>query len=206
MPRSWEFELPTRIQFGRGGLKRLGETIRPLGRSALLVGYREQSGLEDRYQRATASLEKTGVAVSCFGVDPEPDAESILDGAAAARDGGIDVVVALGGGSVIDAAKGIAAMARAGGTLWQYTVGIPDAPPIPEALPVVAVPTTAGTGSEVSPVAVFTFRGVGSHPETPLKGTISSAALYPRIAVVDPDLAAGSPPPLTARCGADALG
>lgn len=206
MPRFWDFELPTRIQFGRGGLRKIGETVRPLGSSALLVGYREQAALEEIYRRATVSLEKAGVAVSHFGIDPEPAAESIEAGAAAANECSIDVIVALGGGSAIDAAKGIAALARSGGSLWQYTVGAAGAASVTAALPIVAVPTTAGTGSEVSPVAVFTFHGVGSHPDMPLKGTISSPFLYPRVAVVDPDLSVGSPPQLTARCGADALG
>ncbi len=206
MSRAWEFELPTRIQFGRGGLRKIGETVRSLGRSALLVGYRERTGLDEVYERAESLLAKAGVAVSHFGVDPEPEAESIQVGADAAREGGVDVVVAVGGGSVIDAAKAVAGLARCGGTLWQYTGGAFKGPRISDALAIVAVPTTAGTGSEVSSVAVFTFRGVGSRPEVPLKGTISSPVLYPRVALVDPDLSVGAPPLVTARCGADALG
>lgn len=206
MPRFWEFEWPTRVQFGRGGLRRLGETARLLGAKALLVGYRDRAGLEEVYVQAEASLQKAGVAFSYLGVDPEPAADSILQAAEQAKAAEAELVVAVGGGSVIDAAKGVAAMALASGDLWDYTTAVGEPRPIVEALPVVAVPTTAGTGSEVSPVAVFTFHGIGEHPETPLKGSISSPILVPRVALVDPDLTLGSPPELTARCGADALG
>ena len=206
MSRSWEFELPTRVQFGRGGLRRLGEASRPLGAKAMLVGYRERAGLEEVYAQAEASLQKAGVSFSYLGIDPEPAADAISQAAQQARAAEADVVVAVGGGSVIDAAKGIAAFALTNGNPWDYPPAARQSRPIVEALPVVAVPTTAGTGSEVSPVAVLTFHGIGEHPETPLKGSISSSALYPRVALVDPDLTWESPPELTARCGADALG
>ncbi len=201
----WQFELPTRIQFGRGGLRGLGAAARPLGSSALLVGYHDGAGLEEVYQQAEASLGEAGMVVSRSGIAPEPDAETVCQGTEQARSTGAEVIVALGGGSVIDAAKAVAIMARTPGNLWEYTSADRGAAEVAEAVPVVAVPTTAGTGSEVTPVAVITFRDVGKRPETPLKGTVSSPALYPRVAIVDPDLTLSNPPSLTARCGADAL-
>ncbi len=131
MPRLWEFQLPTRVAFGRGALRRLGEVVRPLGSSALVVGYRDAPALEEAYARAAKFLDKSGVAARWFRrIDAEPDAELPVEGALLAREIGADVVVALGGGSVIDAAKAIAAVARGEGRLWDYTDANPQSRPI----------------------------------------------------------------------------
>jgi alcohol dehydrogenase class IV len=197
MPAHWEFSLPTRIRFGRGGLRKLGDAARELGTSAF----------EETYARAARSLGEAGLSVAeFFEVPPDPEADLALEGARRMAEAGVDVVVGLGGGSVIDAAKGIAALARMGGSLWDYTGANPNSRPITDALPLVAVPTTAGTGTEVTAVAVFTHHGVSSIPEMPLKASVSGPAIHPKLALVDPDLAVGSPPALTAACGADALG
>jgi len=207
MLRQWEFQFPTRLQFGRGRLRKLGEVAAGFGKSALLVGYGDCSGLEETYARAEKLLAAAGLSVAPFyEVPPDPEADLGLAGARKATEVGAEVVVGLGGGSVIDAAKGIAALVRMGGTLWDYTGANPNARPVTEALPLVAVPTTAGTGTEVSTVAVFTHQGVASTPGVPLKASISGPAVRPEVALVDPDLAVGSPPGLTAACGADALG
>jgi alcohol dehydrogenase class IV len=216
--RNWEFQLPTRVVFGRGGRRKLGTLAGEFGRSALLVGYRDRTGLEEAYRRAENVLRGEGLGVSTFyEVAPDPDAESIVAGAQAAVEASAEVIVALGGGSVIDAAKGIAALARLGGTLWDYAQVNPQSRPITAALPVVALPTTAGTGSEVTAVALFTHHvspggqtvSPGGHAglewETPRKLSILGPALYPKVALIDPDLALGLPPQVTAACGADAL-
>lgn len=207
MPRYWDFLLPTQIHFGRGELRRLGPLVAEVGRSALIVGYADRAGLEEIYTRAEKSLEKSGVKTTPFYEIPsEPPAALVERGARLAAEAGVDLVVGLGGGSAIDAAKGIAALVKMGGRLWDYTATNPDAKPITAALTIVAVPTTAGTGAEVSNVAVFTHEGVGSLAGVPLKASAGGPAAQPRLTLVDPDLAAGSPPSLTAACGADALG
>jgi len=207
MARPWEFQLPTRILFGRGALRKLGRAAGGLGRSVFLVGYADTAPLAAVYHRAERLLAEADLRFERFyGVPPDPEADLVCQGAERARSGGAEVVIGLGGGSVIDAAKGIAALARMGGKPWDYAGANPDGKPVTESLPVVAVPTTAGTGSEVSAVAVFTHRGVGSNPDVPLKASISGPAIQPAVALVDPDLATGSPPQLTASCGADALG
>jgi len=194
----WDFQLPTRVHFGHGTLRKLGAWTAPVGQRALLIGYHDRGGLEEAYQRAEQSLTKAGLATAAFlEVLPEPEAEMADRCAAAARETHADVLVALGGGSVIDVAKAAAALTHAGGELAEY-LSIDPAPAPAEALPVIAVPTTAGTGSEVSDVAVFSHRSG--------KVALFGAALYPRLAVVDPDLAVGSPASLTAACAADALG
>jgi alcohol dehydrogenase class IV len=207
MLAQWEFQLPTRVRFGCGAARKLGEVAGALGSAVLLVGYRDRAGLEETCDRAVGFLESAGVeVVPFFEVPPDPDAELAAEGARLASRRGCSVVVGLGGGSVIDAAKGIAALVRMGGSLWDYTGANPHSRPIDKALPVVAVPTTAGTGSEVSGVAVFTHHGVGSQPDGPIKASASGPAVPPAVAIVDPDLTVGSPPALTAACGADALG
>ena len=207
MLRHWQFQLPTRVHFGRGGLGKLGELVRQFGTSAFLVGYREQAGLEETYARAVEMLRDGGVKVTEFyEVPPDPDAELPVEGAQRATQAGSDVVIGLGGGSVIDAAKGIAALARMGGTPWDYTGANKTSRPITDALPLVAVPTTAGTGTEVTAVAVFTHHGVASTPGVSLKASVYGPAVCPEVALVDPDLTVGSPSSLTAACGADALG
>lgn len=207
MLRSWEFRLSTRVVFGRGSAVRLGKLARELGRSAVLVGYADPERLEPAYARAALLLREAGLEVTRLHcVRPEPEAEVAIDGARLAQDAGADVVVALGGGSVIDAAKGIAALARMGGSPWEYAEANTLGRPVTDALPLVTVPTTAGTGSEVSAVAVFAFRAPGELPEVPLKTALYGPALCPSVALVDPDLTVGSPPALTAASGADALG
>ena len=169
-----------------------------LGRRAILVGYQDRTGLDEAYARAEQSLAKAGIAVArYFEVLPEPGSDLPDRCAEAASADRTDVFVALGGGSVIDVAKAAAALTVSGGRMADYLVTDP-APAPAAALPVVAVPTTAGTGSEVSDVAVFSH-GSG-------KAAMFGAAMRPRLAVVDPELAAGSPASLTAACAADALG
>lgn len=207
MPRFWDFSLPTQIQFGRGGLRRIGQFTADFGSNVMLVGYEDRTGLEETYAKAEQLLKKAGLTATTFyRIPPDPPASLIEQGAAFACRSGIDVVVGLGGGSVIDAAKGIAALVRLGGTLREYTGANAKSKPIKDSVPVVAVPTTAGTGSEVSNVAVFTHENGGSTEGDVIKDAIVGPALRPKLALVDPDLAVGSPPSLTASCGADALG
>ncbi|HYW80954.1 MAG TPA: iron-containing alcohol dehydrogenase [Thermoguttaceae bacterium] len=203
----WEFQIPTRIQFGRGGVKMLGKTAAQFGSRAMLVGYKDRGGLESAYEQAAKSLARAGLSVTeFFEIPPDPDGELAIKGARLATEAQIDVLVGLGGGSVIDAAKGIGAMARMGGNLWDYAGTNPDFTPVTDSIPLIAVPTTAGTGSELTAVAVFNHHGLGSLPGIPLKASISGPAVLPKVALVDPDLTVGSPPRLTAACGADALG
>jgi alcohol dehydrogenase len=202
--RPWEFQLSTAIHFGRGMLRKLGQLSAPLGRRAVIVGYRNREGLQQAYQRGAEALAKAGLETATFyEVEPEPEIGAVDACAELVRRSGAELVIGLGGGSVLDVAKAAAVVARAGAPVAGYLTSDP-APAPREGLPVVAVPTTAGTGSEVSDIAVFSRR------EEPA-GTLRKVALFgpslrPRLAVVDPDLAVGSPADLTAACGADALG
>jgi alcohol dehydrogenase class IV len=237
MLRNWEFQLPARVQFGRGGLRKLGAATGQFGSSALLVGYCDCAPLAATWAKAIKSLTDAGVKVTEFlAVVGEPDPPLAAEGARLAREAGCNVMVALGGGSVIDAAKGIAVLATIGGDLWDYTDAAKEPRPVAAALPVIAVPTTAGTGAEVTSVAVFacdvrrtephsvqvpdeTNRRKEGRSETPsydegrsgtpsymVKASLVSPAIFPKVAIVDPELAVGSPARLTAAWGADALG
>jgi len=206
MSLHWIFDFPTRIDFGAGRFRKLADTVLPLGRNVMLLGYANRTGLEQAYVEATDVLLKAKLTVVEFlQVRAEPDDELIFEAVRAAREEGVDVIVALGGGSVIDAAKAVAGLVGGGGSLWEHTLANRRARPITQALPVVAVPTTAGTGSEVTPMAVITQRGIGSMPESPTKAAIFGPAIFPKVALVDPALSANCPSHVTAACGLDAL-
>ena len=130
----------------------------------------------------------------------EPDTTTIMQGAADARQAGVDCVVGIGGGSVIDAAKAIAAMATNEGDVIDYLEVIGRGRPLEKpTLPCVAIPTTAGTGSEVTRNSVLASRAHG------VKVSLRGPSLLPRLAIVDPSLTLDLPPALTATTGLDAL-
>lgn len=202
MPRIWSFHLPTRIEFGRGVARRLGELAARIGRRALVVGYCQAGPLAAIYHRAMADLGRAGVhAELLLAAEPEPTVAHLSAAVAKAAPRGADLIVGLGGGSVLDLAKGIAACLASGARLLDCLEASGDLPEVTEALPLLAVPTTAGTGAEATCVAVFT-----SPTDPPVKRSLVGPALVPRLAVVDPDLALSNPPELVAQCAADALG
>ena len=191
-------QFPVRLLFGWGRLAELGAETARLGRRALVVTTGrlfEQTGLTSRVTRllAEASVE----ASSFSDAGPNPTAEQIDAGAAEASARGVDVVVGLGGGSAIDAAKGIAVAAGHGRPIWSFADPAARAGLGEKMLPVVAVPTTAGTGSEMTQYIVVTHGG--------RKPGIASARTYPAVALVDPELTVGLPPAVTAASGIDAM-
>lgn len=190
----FQYSNPTKVVFGAGTLPRLGEIVRQYGRRALLVtggGSIKRSGVFDK---ALKALEDAGITVfHCDGIEPNPRISSVRRGAATIRDNACDVVVALGGGSVMDAAKAIAAAALYDGDPWdmiyhgQSNVHIPG-----EALPLIAVPTLAATGSEMNCSAVI------SNTDTSEKSFMNADCLYPRVALMDPELTLSVPRDQTA--------
>jgi alcohol dehydrogenase len=190
----FDFQNPTRLVFGAGALAKLGKVVRPHGTRALLVtggGSVKRSGA---YERAVASLTGAGVAVvECSGVEPNPRLASVLRGAQLARSEGCDVVIGLGGGSTMDASKVMAAAVYYEGDPWDMIAHGQAQPRLPtRALPIVTVPTLAATGSEMNNGAVIT------NEETTEKSFVITACLYPRAAVVDPELTVSVPPDQTA--------
>ncbi len=188
--------LPARVHYGYGSRARLPELVALHGRRVLAVVDPFLAGTPVLAETVEA-LAAAGCAVRTYAdVAPELPVHSLDAGAAAAREHAADVVLAIGGGSALDAAKLIALLAVHGGPLGQYYGE--NLVPGPT-LPVVAAPTTAGTGSEVTPVAVV------SDPGRALKVGVSSPFLVPVAAVVDPALTLGAPERVTAYSGIDAL-
>jgi alcohol dehydrogenase YqhD (iron-dependent ADH family) len=191
---NFEFHNPTRLVFGAGVLSQLGEVAGKYGKKALIVtggGSVKRSGVFDR---AVSSLKDAGVAYAeCAGVEPNPRITTVRRGAQIARDEGCDVIVALGGGSTMDASKVMAAAFYYDGDPWDMIYhGQPD-PYIPtRALPIITVPTLAATGSEMNMAAVI------SNEETNEKSFAQSECLYPRVALVDPELTVSVPKDHTA--------
>jgi alcohol dehydrogenase class IV len=156
----------------------------------------------DRIRRAgiVADLEAAGLNCTIFGVPGEPTVDLVRQGAAALRSAACQLVIAVGGGSVIDAGKAIAALAANPGDVLDYLEVVGRGSPLPNApLPCIAVPTTAGTGSEV------TRNSVLGSPEHRVKASLRSPLMLPNVALVDPDLTAGLPLSIAAGTGLDAL-
>ena len=192
----FEFATAARVVFGRGASAQIGVLARELGRRALLVTGRSR----ERADRLSSSLSTAGVDVVRVIVSGEPNVAVVQAGVHTARTGECDLVIGIGGGSALDAAKAIAVLSPLHGDLFDHLEVIGRGQPLPgPGLPCVAVPTTAGTGSEVTRNAVL-----GS-PEHRVKVSLRSPFMLPRVALVDPDLTAGLPPDLTAATGLDAL-
>ena len=199
----FDFYMPTRLIFGAGALEKLNKTAK-LGKKALVVISNGKSTKVNGYlDRTTARLEKAGVEWALFDeIEPNPLKSTVERGAAAARKHGCDFIVALGGGSVMDASKAIASMATNDGDLWDYVCGgTGKGKPLAKApLPIIAITTTAGTGSEVDEYGVIT------NPDTHEKiGFGGDVRLFPVVAIVDPELMTTVPPKFTAYQGFDAL-
>ena len=194
--------VPTKALFGAGELNNLHKQALP-GRRAMLVISNGKSTRENGYlARTEEQLAKAGVEFFVFDkVEANPLKSTVMAGGAFAREHGCDFVVALGGGSVMDASKAIALMATNGGDLGDYVQSGTGGRKTPERdpLPIVAITTTAGTGSETDSGGVIT------NPETHEKTGIVSEKFFPVVAIVDPELMTSVPPKFTAYQGFDAL-
>ena len=189
----FEFATAARIMAGVGRVAELPGVLAGLGSRVLVctgANPARHAGLLDGLGLPTAVLE----------VAAEPTVELARAGVAAAREHGADVVAAIGGGSVIDAGKAVAMLLANGGDPLDYLEVIGAGRAITQpAVPCVAVPTTAGTGAEVTANAVLASR------EHRLKASLRSPLMIPRVALVDPQLTVSCPPPVTAASGLDAL-
>jgi alcohol dehydrogenase class IV len=192
----FEFATAARLVFGLGAVGEVSPAASKLGRHALLVTGRST----ERAKPLAAELRTSGLSLSSFTVEGEPTLEMVHRGTELARINGCDLVIGFGGGSAMDAGKAIAALLTNGGELLDYLEVIGAGKPLrlPSA-PFIAVPTTAGTGSEVTSNAVL------ASPEHHVKVSLRSPLMLPRLAIVDPELTFDLPPAVTARTGLDAL-
>ncbi len=191
---NFEYHNPTHLIFGAGTLSQLGEVARRYGKKTLLVTGGGSVKRNGTFDRAVKSLTDVGVSVfECDGVEPNPRISSVKRGAAIARENKCDLVIALGGGSTMDASKVIATAFYYDGDPWDMIVHGQEEVYVPtKALPLITVPTLAATGSESNCGAVIT------NEETTVKSFIQIPLLYPKVAVVDPELTVSVPKNQTA--------
>jgi hypothetical protein len=191
-----KFFIPTRIISGAGSFMLLGAEAAAIGRSALLVTGKSSSRKSGLLDRAVADLAKHGVAVTVFDkVEPNPRSSTVDEGAAIIREKGLELVIALGGGSPMDAAKGMVIAAIGGQPIWHYIETREkisgDSPKL------ITVPTVAASGSESNAGAVIT------NWQTHDKCVVSDRCAFPVLSIIDPELTLTLPPRPTAQGGVD---
>jgi len=192
---SFEFATAARILFGEGRVREVGAIAVEFGSHALLV----ESG-SGRAGPVVALLHEHGVATTRLHVRGEPTTTVVEQGAEHARRDGCDLVVAVGGGSVIDAGKAVAVLITNREPLVEYLEVVGRARPLEErSVPMIAIPTTAGTGAEVTRNAVLMVE------ERRVKVSLRSPSMLPAVALIDPELTYSLPPHVTASTGLDAL-
>ena len=192
----FEFATAGRIFFGPGTLGELGAIARDLGKCALVVCGSSSA----RTQPLLSALETANLKSRSFETRGEPNIAHITNGVNLARESGCDVIIGFGGGSAIDSAKAIAGLLPNAGDILDYLEVIGKGKPlIAPALPCIAIPTTAGTGAEVTRNAVLASR------EHRIKVSLRSPFLLPRVAIIDPEMTSGLPAAVTAFTGLDAL-
>jgi alcohol dehydrogenase class IV len=192
----FEFATATRIIFGAGTLKAVGLIAAEMGSRALVV----TGASPGRAETLLRDLARHGLGTTTLAIPGEPTTHLVSDGAHQAREAKCDLVIGFGGGSAIDAGKAIAALLTNGGEPLDYLEVVGRGQPLTKPpAPYIAIPTTAGTGSEVTKNAVL------ASPEHQVKVSLRSNLTLPRLAVVDPELTYSMPPEVTASTGLDAL-
>lgn len=198
---SFSFSRTPRIVFGCGSMARLPDLVAQFGSRILLVTGTQALHASGKLQEIVAALRRVGVVLELLTVAEEPSPQLVDEAAEALRPKDVQVVVAVGGGSVLDAGKAISAMLPEDGAVAAFLegVGYPERHS-GKKVPLIAVPTTAGTGSEATKNAVLTRRGPGG-----FKKSLRHEHFVPDVAIVDPVLSCTCPPELTAACGMDAF-
>ena len=195
--KKFNYFQPTEILFGPGRIQELGELALRYGKKCLLVTTPAIPALEPMFNKVKNILTGAGLDVAHFDqVQPNPTTETITAGAKMASDFGAEVVIGLGGGSSMDSAKAIAVEATHEGTAWDYLF-YKEPQPSEKTLPIIAVSTTSGTGSQVTQVAVITNTAKRD------KSAIYNSIVYPKACVVDPELMLTVPKKVTAPTGFD---
>ena len=193
----FSYFLPVNIQFGWNKVDSVADFVAPYGKKALIVTGRTSAKKSGLYDRVVAKLEAAHIDHVLFDqVDANPLTTTAVDGAAVAKTESCDVVIAIGGGSIMDCAKGIAFMAVNEGDINDYIFNRKTSD---NALPLVVIPTTCGTGSEGNGFGVLT------NPETGDKKSLRCNAIVPKVSIVDPGVMGTMPPHVLASVGFDAL-
>ena len=193
----FSYFLPVNIEFGWNKVDNVADFVAPYGKKALIVTGRTSAKKSGLYDRVVAKLEAAHIDHVLFDqVDANPLTTTALDGAALAKSESCDMVIAIGGGSIMDCAKGIAFMAVNDGDINDYIFNRKTSD---DALPLIVIPTTCGTGSEGNGFGVLT------NPETGDKKSLRCNAIVPKVSIVDPAVMGTMPPHVLASVGFDAL-
>lgn len=193
----FSYFLPVNIQFGWNKVDNIDNFAAPYGKKALIVTGRSSAKKSGLYDRVVAKLDAAHIDHVLFDqVDANPLTTTALDGAALAKSESCDMVIAIGGGSIMDCAKGIAFMAVNDGDINDYIFNRKFSD---NALPLIVIPTTCGTGSEGNGFGVLT------NPETGDKKSLRCNAIVPKVSIVDPAVMGTMPPHVLASVGFDAL-
>jgi len=196
--KAFNYYAPTEIIFGCGKVQEIGSIAARYGKKALLVTVPEFSAVKELYAKVKESLIDNGLEVVHFdGVIPNPTTDVVTEGANIAKSSGVDVVIGLGGGSSMDTAKAIAVETTHPGTAWDYNCHTSG--PTSATLPIIAIGTTAGTGSQCTQCAVITKTSEQD------KSAIWHRNIFPKVAIVDPEVTATMPKSVTAQTGFDAF-
>ena len=191
------FELPTTILFGAGAIGKVGEESARLGHKAMIVTYPDirRIGLLDK---VLANLQESKIDTVVFEkVEPNPRATTIDEGAGIARKEKIDLVIGLGGGSAMDAAKGVAVASTGTAPIWDYMAKKAEVKGVVP--PIIQIPTMAGTGSEIN------FSAVITNWETHIKAGLRESRSLAKVAIIDPEITLSVPLHQTKAGGADIL-
>ena len=196
---NFEYFLPTRVVFGTGSIDKLEKLSKPLGKKALIVTGKHSTKANGLLDKIIQMMKNTGIKGIVFDeIVPNPLSTTVDKGVDIVKNEKCDFVIGVGGGSSIDSAKMISMVSESGGSCWEYTnVGGGKRPT--SALPIVAIPTTHGTGTEADPFAVIT------NPETHEKVGVGFEEIFPTVSIVDPELMITLPSFQTASTGMDAF-
>ena len=192
-----EFRMPKSVLYGRNSFEKLGDQSRKLGKRAFIVSdtIMEKLGY---VERCVDHLNAKGITVITYNeVNTEPTNLHVLEALSICKEGKCDFIIGIGGGSCIDAAKAVAVLYTNGGEIEDYVQKDIEIEYNP--LPLIAIPTTSGTGSEVTSVAVITNK------KTDVKMMIKHPSFIPHVAIIDPIFTSSVPPHITAATGVDAL-
>lgn len=194
---NFNYYLPVNIVFGCGKVKEAGEIAKPYGKKALIVTGKSSAKKSGLYDKVKDSLEAAGIESALFDkVSQNPLTTTAVEGAEFARKTGVDVIVAIGGGSIMDCAKSIAFLAVNDGDINDYIFNKKKSE---KALPLILIPTTCGTGSEGNGFAVLT------NPENGDKKSLRCNAIIAKASIVDPECMMTMPKKVLASVGFDAL-
>ncbi|MFX1502818.1 MAG: iron-containing alcohol dehydrogenase [Promethearchaeota archaeon] len=197
--KSFNYYHPTRIQFGWNRINEIGKIVKRNGEKCLLVTVKPFPVMEEMFSKVIKLCQDEGVDVFHYdGAIPEPTDECVDIGSEIAKENKVEVLLGVGGGSTMDTAKAIAVGATHEGNIWDYRLGQKRIES-KKILPIIAVPTTGGTGAEVTNMSVI------KSSKDKIKSAVASWNLTPSVALVDPELTLTVPPYITATTGFDAF-